>query len=157
MVVQAKGTANRVIIGGREGLKFPKLCDVFCGWSHTRKVALWKQIEEIISGPDALTHLHRYVMIGTLLPSTRSTMLEFGIGIAKGIRHRLVKQELFDSKENRRPKKQVIAEAVVDELVGVFVGHDEGELVELEPEAEVVVKATVFQSLAQDGGTIVHV
>ena len=122
----------------------------------TRKVALWKEIEQIIPGPDTLTHLNRYVMIGTLLPSTRSTMLEFGIGITKGIRHRLMKQKLFDSKENWRPKKQVIAQAVVDELVGVLVGHDEGQLVELEPKAEVVVKATVFQSLAQDGGTIVQ-
>jgi hypothetical protein len=52
-------------------------------------------------------------------------MLELRIGITERIWHRLVKQKLFDSKKNWGPKQKVIAQPVVDEFVGVLVGHHE--------------------------------
>jgi hypothetical protein len=42
------------------------------------------------------------------------------------------------------PEQEVIAEPVVDKLVGVLVGNDQAQFVELETDAEVVVITSVI-------------
>jgi hypothetical protein len=48
-----------------------------------------------------------------------------------------VEEELFDSEKDRSPEEKVVAEPVVDQLVGVLVWDHQAELVELLKESQV--------------------
>jgi hypothetical protein len=64
-------------------------------------------------------------------------VIELGVRVPERIGNRLVEEELFDSEKDRSPEEKVVAEPVVDQLVGVLVWDHQAELVELLKESQV--------------------
>jgi hypothetical protein len=64
-------------------------------------------------------------------------VIELGVRVPERIGNRLVEEELFDSEKDRSPEEEVVAEPVVDQLVGVLVRDHQAELVELLKESQV--------------------
>ena len=110
------------------------------------KVALRKEVKEIVAGVVAAAHLDG---LGRFLPRAGNALEELGVGISEGIGDRLVEEVLLDPEVNGCPQEEVVSQPVVDDLVGVLVGNNQAQLVELEADAEVVLKSAMLQSLQE--------
>ena len=105
---------------------------------QAREVAFRKEIEEIVAEAEALTHLQRdRGFRRRFLPRSGRAVIELGVRVPERIGNRLVEEELFDSEKDRSPEEEVVAEPVVDQLVGVLVWDHQAELVELLKESQV--------------------
>ena len=110
------------------------------------KVALRKEVKEIVAGVVASAHLDG---LGRFLPRAGNALEELCVGISEGIGDRLVEEVLLDPEVNRCPQEEVVSQPVVDDLVSVLVGNIQAQLVELESDAEVVLKSAMLQSLQE--------
>ena len=105
-----------------------------------------KEVKEIVAGVVAAAHLDG---LGRFLPRAGNALEELCVGISEGIGDRLVEEVLLDPEVNGCPQEEVVSQPVVDDLVGVLVGNNQAQLVELEADAEVVLKPAMLQSLQE--------